>query len=203
MSSVVDQLLSLPAWSILLVTAALVFAEDSLFVGFVLPAETVVVLAGVAASQHHVSLTLLLVTVVAAAIIGDSVGYEVGRHLGTRLLKSHFLDSRRERLDQAQALLARRGGSAVFLGRFIAFFRAVMPTLAGTAGMPYRTFLLFNAAGGLVWGTGAVLVGYFAGASYQHVESLVGRWAAVAVVVLVVLALGGWLLRARRREDQA
>ena len=81
-----------------------------------------------------------------------------------------MLRSRRERLDRARDFLARRGGTAVFLGRFVAFFRAVMPALAGTAGMRYPKFLAFNAAGGIVWGVGFVLLGYLAGNSYAAVE---------------------------------
>ncbi len=86
----------------------------------------------------------VLVTVIAAAIAGDSVGYEVGRRFGPRILRSRVLDKRRERLDEARHFLARRGGSAVFLARWVAFFRAVMPALAGTARMPYARFLVFN-----------------------------------------------------------
>ena len=152
----------------------MVFVEDALFVGFVVPGETAAVLGGVAASLGHASLPGMMVTVVAAAIVGDSVGYEVGRHLGPRLVSSRMLRSRRERLDRAREFLARRGGAAVFLGRFVAFFRAVMPALAGTAGMRYRRFLAFNAAGGIVWGAGVVLLGYLAGTSYAAVERTVG-----------------------------
>lgn len=200
MAHLVQQVLSLPAWLVLLVTGLLVFAEDALFVGFVLPAETVAVLAGVAADRGHVSMTAVLATVILAAIIGDSVGYELGRRLGSRLLRWHRLDSRREQLDRAQRLLARRGGSAVFLGRFVAFLRAVMPALAGTARMPYPTFLAFNAAGGISWGVGVVLLGYFAGASYARVESTVGTGAAIAVAAVVILALVVWRIRKHRAE---
>ncbi len=156
--------------------ALVVFAEDALFVGFVLPGETVAILGGVAANRGHVSLAAVIAVVVVAAIVGDSVGYEVGRHLGPRILGLRVLrrPQRQRRLADAQELLARRGGSAVFLGRWVAFFRAVMPALAGTARMPYPKFLAFNAAGGLVWGTAVVLAGYLAGASYAKVEKALG-----------------------------
>jgi hypothetical protein len=83
----------------------------------------------------------------------------------------------------------------VFLGRFVAFFRAVMPALAGTAGMAYRRFLAFNAAGGLVWGTGYVLFGYLAGNSYKTAEKTVGRGVAVTVAALLLAALAAWRIR--------
>jgi membrane protein DedA with SNARE-associated domain len=191
-SGLVDRLLGLPSWLVLLIAGLVVFAEDALFVGFVLPGETVAVLAGAAAKLGHVSLAGVLVVVVVAAIAGDTVGYEIGWHLGPRILDLPFLQKRRRRLDAARDFLARRGGSAVFLGRWVAFFRAVMPALAGTARMPYRRFLAFNAAGGLAWGATVVLVGYAAGASYAQVEKLVGRDAAVVVLVVALLALAGW-----------
>jgi membrane-associated protein len=202
-TGLVDHLLTLPAWSVLTIVGILVFVEDALFVGFVLPAETAAILAGVAANRGNVSLAAVLVTVILAAIIGDSVGYEVGRHLGQRILTWHRLDSRRSQLDQAQSLLARRGGSAVLLGRFIAFFRAVMPALAGTSLMQYRTFLAFNATGGVIWGVGVVLLGYFAGESYAKVEGIAGKGAAVAVVVIVLLAVLVWRVRKYRSDKPA
>ena len=114
-----------------------------------------------------------------------------------------MLRSRRERLDRAREFLARRGGAAVFLGRFVAFFRAVMPALAGTAGMRYRRFLAFNAAGGIVWGTGVVLLGYLAGTSYAAVERTVGRGVALAVAGIVLGALAVWRVRAHRTEHSS
>jgi membrane protein DedA with SNARE-associated domain len=192
MSGLVDRLLGLPSWLVLVITGLVVFAEDALFVGFVLPGETVALLAGAAAKLGHVSLVGVLVVVILAAVVGDTVGYEVGRQLGPRILDLPLLQKRRARLDSARAFLARRGGSAVFLGRWIAFFRAVMPALAGTVRMPYRRFLVFNAAGGLVWGGTVVLLGYAAGASYAQVEKVVGRDAAVVVLGVVVVGLIVW-----------
>jgi membrane-associated protein len=200
MGHLVSQVLTLPAWLVLLVSGALVFAEDALFVGFVLPAETAVVLAGVAANRGHVSLPAVLITVIVAAIIGDTVGYEVGRHVGPRILRWHRLDTRGRQIEQARDLLARRGGVAVFLGRFVAFLRAMMPFLAGSARMPYGTFLAFNAAGGLIWATAVVLLGYFAGASYATIEKSVGQGAALAVLAVLVIGLLIWRLRTHRHK---
>jgi membrane protein DedA with SNARE-associated domain len=202
MSGLLGHVLTVPGWAVIVLVGLLVFAEDALFIGFVLPGETAAVLGGVAAKLGHAPLWGVLVTVVAAAIIGDSVGYEVGRTLGPRVLQMRLLDRRRSRLDDARDFLARRGGSAVFLGRWVAFFRAVMPALAGTARMRYPKFLVFNAAGGLVWGTVVVLVGYAAGASYATVERTVGRGAALAVLAVALVALLVWRVRSHRREGQ-
>ena len=200
MGALTDKILTLGPGVVYLVVGLLVFAEDALFVGFVLPGETAAVLGGVVASQGRIDVVLMCVVVVAAAIIGDTVGYEVGRHFGTRLLESRALQKRRARLADAEKFLRERGGVAVFLGRFIAFFRAVMPALAGTARMPYPTFLLYNATGGLVWGTGFVLLGYFAGTSFKAVEATVGRDLAIAVAAIVIIGIVVWRIRAHRRE---
>ncbi|WP_019928168.1 DedA family protein [Nocardia sp. BMG111209] len=200
MESLLHRILDIsPVWVYLVVTL-LVFAEDAIFVGFVIPGETAAVLGGVAASQGHVQLWAMIVLVVVAAVTGDSVGYEVGKHLGSRILNSSMLDRHRGRLDRAQDFLARRGGWAVFLGRFTAFFRAVMPALVGASRMPYRKFLSFNAFGGLIWGTAFVVLGYLAGASYQAVAKTVGRDLAIGVAVVVVVALVVWRIRESRRE---
>lgn len=200
MTGLVDRLLSVQGTLVYVFVALLVFVEDALFVGFVVPGETAAVLGGVVASRGHVSLPAITATVVAAAIVGDTVGYEVGRFAGPRILDSRLLAKRRRRLGQAQDFLRRRGGAAVFLGRFVAFFRAVMPALAGTARMPYPRFLAFNAAGGLVWGVGFTVIGYLAGNSYKTVEKTVGRGAAIAVAAVVLIALAVWRIRAHRRE---
>lgn len=200
MSSFVEQILNAPTAAVLGLVALVVFVEDALFVGFVVPGETAAILGGVAASRGHVPMLAVIAVVIAAAIVGDSVGYEVGRHFGPRILRLRILDKRRKRLEDAQDFLARRGGSAVFLGRWVAFFRAVMPALAGTARMPYPKFLVFNAAGGIVWGAAVVLVGYGAGESYAKVEATLGRAAALIVLGIALIGLLVWQVRKHRDQ---
>lgn len=195
-----DGLLSAPTWVVLSLVGLVVFAEDALFVGFVLPGETAAILGGVAASRGHVALPAVLAVVVVAAVVGDSVGYEVGRVLGSRILRWRLLAARRERIDSARDFLARRGGAAVFLGRWTAFFRAVMPALAGTSHMPYRRFLVFNVTGGIAWSVTVVLLGYVAGESYARVEKWLGEGAAVVIAAVVVAVLVVWHVRRRRAE---
>ena len=184
------------------VVAALVFCEDALFFGFVLPGETAVVLGGVIASQQKVSIVWLCAVVVVAAIAGDSVGYQVGRVAGPAILRSRPLRCHQDRVGKARDLVRRRGGVAVFLGRFIAFFRAIMPALAGMSRMPRHVFLLYNAAGGLVWGIGFTLLGYFAGHAYSRVEHIAGQVVAIAVAAAAVLAVIVWRVRRRRAESR-
>jgi membrane protein DedA with SNARE-associated domain len=198
-SSVVDEVLKLHGLPAYALVGGLAFAEAALFVGFVLPGETAVILGGVLAHEHKVSLSGIAAVAVFAAITGDSVGYEVGRQFGTRLLESRVFAKRSEGLEKAQDALRRHGGKAVFLARFTAFLRAVMPGLAGTARMPYRRFLAFNAAGGLIWAVGFILLGYLAGASYHEVEKVAGR-ASQIILILVIIAVVAFVIARRRRE---
>src|SRR6478609_2701508 len=162
-TSLLDQLLLVPGPVVLLAVGALVFGEAAVFLGFVFPGETAVLLAGFVASTGRLSVVVLGVVVVLCAIIGDSVGYEVGKRFGPRMLRWRLFRRHEGRVDRARQFLDGRGGSAVFVGRSTAFLRAVTPGLAGLSGMRYRRFLLWNAAGALVWGVGCVVAGYVAG----------------------------------------
>ena len=113
--SVVDQILKLHGLSAYALVGGFAFAEAALFVGFVLPGETAVILGGVLAHEHKVSLPVIAAVGVLAAITGDSVGYEVGRHFGARLLNSRLFAKRREGVQKGQETLRRHGGKAVFL----------------------------------------------------------------------------------------
>ncbi|MEV0269735.1 DedA family protein [Hamadaea sp. NPDC050747] len=199
MTGLLDHLTSLPAVWAYLTVALLVFAEDALFIGFLLPGETAAILGGVTASTGHTNLAAMITIVVLAAVAGDTAGYEIGHRYGMRLLDARPLQRRRERLDQARAFLARRGGPAVFLGRFVAVLRATTPFLAGMAHMRYRTFLTYNAAGGLLWATAVVLLGYFAGAAYQKIATRFGEIAAITVAVIAITVLVVVHFRRRKR----
>jgi membrane-associated protein len=198
MSGLLDGLLSAPPAVVYVLVGLLVFGEAAVFVGFVLPGETAVVIGGVLASRHEIELWALIVLVALCAIVGDSVGYEVGRHYGTRVLAWGPLRRHEERLDGARAFLRQRGGSAVFLGRWTAFLRAVMPGLAGVSKMPYRRFIVWNALGGIAWGTTFCLVGYLAGNSWEVVAGRIGTGGALVTAAVVVAALVVWHIRRRR-----
>ncbi len=198
MSGVIDRLANLPAPPVYAVVAVLVFAEDALFVGFVIPGETAAILGGVAASRGHVSLPTLTAAVVVAAITGDSVGYGIGARYGNRLLTLRPMRARRESIDAAGRTLARRGGPAVFLSRWLAFLRAIMPFLAGMSRMQYHKFLAYNAAGGLAWGVSSVLLGYLAGNSYTAVERTFGRATALITVLVIGIGLLLWAIHRHR-----
>jgi membrane protein DedA with SNARE-associated domain len=203
MTEFLDSFLNVPPVLAYVLVACLVFGEDALFVGFVLPGEMAAVLGGVIASRGNAELWLMLLLVVLAAIAGDSVGYEVGKRTGPRLRDARVFRNKRSELEAAEDLLRRRGGAAVFLGRFIAFFRAVVPALAGAARMPYRRFLAFNSAGGMLWGSGFVLLGYLAGNSYEAVARAAGRDIAVVIGVSGLLFIIAWHVRKTRSRRRA
>ena len=198
MQGLLDAIRSVPPLLAYALIALLVFGEAAFFVGFVLPGETAVLFGGFLASQGHLDIVPLIGLVVFCAIVGDTVGYEVGRHLGPRVLRLKILRKQQTRLDHAQDMLRRRGAPAVFLARWTAFFRAVMPGIAGLSQMQYRVFLSWNALGGIVWGVTFSLVGYFAGASYEKVASAIGKGSAVALGVVVIAGLVVWRVRRKR-----
>jgi membrane-associated protein len=194
-----DPILNLHGWAAYALVGALVFAEASILIGFVFPGETAVILGGVVASRGHINIAVLIVLVVACAIAGDSVGYLVGQRWGRRLLQTRLFRRRLVMLDRVLDQLNRRGGIVVFLARFTAFLRAVVPGLAGMSSMPYRTFLPANVAGGVIWGTAFSLLGYLVGHAYTKVEHVSGI-ASDALLGLIVVALVVLVLRRRRRE---
>ncbi|HVA52636.1 MAG TPA: DedA family protein [Acidimicrobiales bacterium] len=200
-SFLIDKLHSVSPTIVYILVGLLVFGEAALFIGFVLPGETSVVVAGVIASQGRVNVVDVAVLVVLSAIIGDSLGFEIGKRYGHRLVELPFLRSRHDALERALDGLRRRGATYVFVGRFTAFLRAVMPGLAGMSRLGYRRFLMANAAGALVWGVSYTLLGYFAGHALGSILKYSG-WVGIAVLVVVVgLIVVLHYARKRREAD--
>jgi membrane protein DedA with SNARE-associated domain len=189
-SRLLHPILNLHGWQAYVLVALLVFAEAAVMLGFVFPGETAVILGGVLASYQRVNIVGLILLIIFSAIAGDSVGYLIGQKWGRRLIETRPLRQRQKGIDRALEELNRRGALAVFLARFSAFLRAVVPGLSGMSAMPYRIFLPANAAGGVVWGTTFCLLGYFVGAKVEHASGIVSYVLlgiiAVVVVVLVV-----------------
>ena len=206
MSAFVDQVLALHGLAIYLTVGLLVFAEDAVFIGLVVPGESAAILGGVAASRGNASVVLLCVVVVIAAIVGDNIGYLLGWHYGHRFLNTSLLRRREARVERARRYLERRGGPAILAGRYIAFLRAVTPFLGGTAKLAYPRFLAYDVAAGVTWGVGCVLLGYLAGNSYQAIARAVGPVTALVAALIVVVAVIAWVVRrhlVERRKDRA
>jgi membrane-associated protein len=179
-----------------LIAGALVLGEAGIMIGLLLPGETALIVAGFAAREGWIQLWPMAAIAIAAAVLGDSLGYEVGRRLGPRLRTSRL--GRRvgdDRWQRADAFLNRYGGRAVLLGRFTAGLRAVLPGLAGMARMRYLTvFLPWNIAGAAIWGCACVLLGY------GFATSLTTTGRALIYVPLVLFALGVTFVLLRRAQ---
>lgn len=189
-------------WWLYVVLGGLAFGEAAIFLGVVLPGETALLVGGYLCYVGTLSLPIMIAVAVACAIAGDSVGYEVGRRLGPRLRRSWV--GRRigeDRWERAEDFLQRHGGKAVFLGRSIALLRALVPTLAGASRMRYTTFLPWNAAGGLLWGGGCVLLGYLFGRSLDTLERYLRVSGGLVFAVVVMLLVAVHVVRRRRERS--
>jgi len=173
-------------------------AETALFVGFLLPGELAVILGGVLASRAHVPLAGILAAGIAGPILGDSIGYYLGRRYGENVSHRKL----EKRWAKAQSWIKRKGAPAVFFGRFIAFLRSVIPAAAGVARMPYRKFLPWNVAAGILWGAGSALLGYVAGEKFETVVRWMGRLGLVLFLIAAAILAAAFVLarRARRRR---
>ncbi|MEP6696623.1 MAG: DedA family protein [Pseudonocardiales bacterium] len=202
MQGLLDTLANSHGWWLYVVLGALAFGEAAVFLGVVLPGETALLLGGYLAAHGTLSLPVMLSVAVGCAVAGDSVGYEVGRLLGPRL-RTSWLGRRigEHRWDRAEGFLQRHGGKAVFFGRSIALLRALVPTLAGAARMPYLSFLPWNAAGGTLWGGGCVLLGYAFARSLSTVERYLRVSGGLVVAVIVAVWVIVHVLRQRRERQ--
>jgi undecaprenyl-diphosphatase len=196
MSGLLDSAAGLASPWAYVVVGVLAALEASAFVGLFVPGETVVLFGGVLAAQGRVNLGGMMAVAAAGAVAGDSIGYEIGRHFGGRLRRSRLGGRVGDaRWDRGAAYLASKGGRAIFLGRFVGLLRALVPALAGVGRMPYRTFLAWNMAGGILWSCGVVGLGYAAGGSYRRVERYAGQ--AGLLLLVVVVLIGGIVVVAR------
>ena len=199
MSALLDGVLGFASPWAHVVVAVLAGMEAAAFVGLVIPGEAAMLLGGVLAFTGRASLPTMMACAAVGAVVGDSVGYELGRRFGGPLRRSRL--ARRvgdKRWDRAEEYVRRRGGRAVFLGRFVGLLRAMVPFVAGASHMPYRRFLPYNALGAVIWAPGFVSLGFLAGHSYQRVERLAGAAGlllAAGVVLLATVALAArWVI---------
>lgn len=170
----------------------LAFGEAAAFVGFVLPGETSLLIGGVLAHSKVWPLWLFIICAIVGAIAGDSVGYEIGKHFGPRIKSTQFgrfVGAKRWKL--AENIFAKYHGGAIFFGRAQALLRALVPALAGMHNVPYRTFLKWNAAGGIVFSTIVIVLGYEFANSLTSLEKYLKYWAIFfllfAISVILVL----------------
>ena len=183
------------------VLGLLVGAES---MGIPLPGETALITMALVASQGKLPIVAVIAVAAAGAIIGDNIGFFlIGRKGGRRLLErpGRFERERRRALEIGDPFFERHGAKAVFFGRWITGLRTWASWLAGASEMPWHTFLIWNAAGGILWATTVGLTVYFAGAGARHVITQVGLYALIAVAVLAAAAIATFLIVRRRRRS--
>jgi membrane protein DedA with SNARE-associated domain len=181
------------------VLAAVVAAEA---LGVPLPGETAVIFAGLAASEHRLNIVLVIVIASAAAIVGDNVGFQIGRRGGRAVLErpGRFYEERQRVIAIGDPFFERHGPKAVFLGRWVAGLRIWASWLAGASAMSWRSFLVWNALGGIGWATSVSLAAFYGGKGVEHVLSTVGLYGLVIAGALIIIGLAVLVLHRRRRR---
>ncbi|MBA2750982.1 MAG: VTT domain-containing protein [Actinobacteria bacterium] len=180
----------------------IVFAESGLLIGFFLPGDALLVTAGVLAAkggEPHLSLPVIIVGVVLAAITGDQVGYAFGRKVGPALFRrpnSRFF--KQEHVEKTRLFFADHGPKAIVLARFVPFIRTFTPIVAGVGRMHYPTFMVYNVFGGILWGAGLTTLGYVLGDAFnvdKYLLPIIG-----GVVLVSLLPVLREAVRARRAQ---
>jgi len=187
LSELFANLSDLPAlikWAGYVGLTAIIFTETGLLVGFFLPGDSLLVTAGLLASQGFLNVYILGGLLTVAAIVGDSVGYSIGKAAGPHLFKredSFFFN--KKHLDRAHEFYLRHGGKTIVIARFVPILRTFAPVVAGAANMPYRRFIFFNIAGGTFWIWSMLMTGYVLG---RYVPGISDH---ITIVILIVIAL--------------
>jgi len=184
----------------LIVVFLLIAAESS---GVPLPGETALVAAGVFASKGHYSIATVIVVAASAAIVGDNIGYWLGRELGRGFLQRYgYIRRFSERvLPRAERFFDKHGGKAIFLARFSAGVRVAGAWIAGFARMPWWRFFAWNAAGGIVWAATVGLVSFYFGQAAADAIGKYGLIGGVIVVAAILIALLGMRYWRKRMEE--
>lgn len=180
---------------------AIVFAESGLFFGFFLPGDSLLLTAGLLASQGQLDIRFLVVAIPVAAILGDNVGYWFGNRTGPLIFnRPNSILFRRKNLLAAKAFYEKHGGKTIVLARFMPFIRTFAPIVAGAAEMDYRRFFFFNVIGGLLWGSGVTLAGYWLGNTIPGIDRY---FILIVLVVIFVSALPAMIHVAREYGPMA
>lgn len=181
-------------WGGTLLVCVVVFIETGFFVGFFLPGDSLLVTAGVFAAAGQLRISELVLLVPICAIVGDQIGYWIGRKAGHALYRREdsFL-FRKRHLQQAHDFYAKYGGKTVILARFVPIVRTFCPPVAGAAEMPYPRYLSYDVAGGVLWGGGMVLVGYLLGRQVPNISENIHIVIAVVIFLSLLPPLIGFL----------
>jgi membrane-associated protein len=194
MSNFLDPVTIVQSGGILMI-GAIIFAESGLLIGFFLPGDTLLFSAGFFASQDKLPLLPLLFVIVITAVLGDNVGYNIGRRTGHRIFrKKDGIFFRQEYIQRAESFYEDHGGKTVTLARFIPVVRTFAPIVAGVGKMDRRKFLVYNFVGALVWGIGVTMLGFILGNKIPSID----KYLLPLVGLAMLLTFGGPLVHMLR-----
>lgn len=183
-------------------TAGLAMGETALLADLVVPGEVGLVVAGAGGSRGDARLPILVLSGAVGATLGDTVSYLVGRRWGLEVLSrwDRLWRMVEPRIERARDHFARRGGVSVFAGRFVGALRAIVPAVAGTAGLSFPRFLAWNLTASFAWAGAVISLGWFLGDGVADLVDRAGTLLSVAVVTIVLAAWGYHRLRRDRRS---
>ncbi len=189
---------SLIEWGGLFLVCAIVFVETGLLIGFFLPGDSLLFTAGVFAAAGYLPLGWLLFAATACAIVGNMVGYFVGRHVGKRLFnRKDSLLFKRKYVEQAEQFFKDHGSKTIILARFVPIVRTFATVVAGTANMPYGKFVGYSIIGGILWVWGLVLAGYGLSSLIPNIEQYL-HWVILVIIILSILPVVFHYFKAKR-----
>jgi membrane-associated protein len=175
----------------LLLIALIIFSESGMMVGFFLPGDTLLFSAGILAASGKLPIIETIAIIAAAAIVGDNVGYQIGRKLGPRLFnKPDSIVFRKEYIQRAEAFYGKYGSKTMLLAHFVPVVRAFAPVTAGAGKMPIKQFIAFDAIGDIAWAITLTLIGYYIGSRIPGIEKYIDPL--LIVIVLVFLGPTLW-----------
>jgi membrane-associated protein len=190
-------------WGGMLGLIAIVFAETGLMIGFFLPGDSLLITAGLFAAKGDFNIVWLNLALMLAAVLGDATGYWIGYRAGKALYsRPNSLLFRREHLIKTHEFYEKHGGKAIIIARFMPIFRTFAPVVAGAAEMTYRSFAVYNIAGGVAWVASMTLTGYFLGQAIPDLEKHIHIVVAVVIFLSLLPALIAWL-RAKLQSRKA
>jgi membrane-associated protein len=188
-------------WGGYVVLAAIVFTETGLLVGFFLPGDSLLITAGLVAATGQLNIWWLNAILMVAAVVGDSVGYAIGRRAGPRLFtrpKSLLFNPRH--VERTHAFYERYGARTIVIARFVPIVRTFAPVVAGVAQMEYRQFVLYNVVGGVAWVTSMTWAGYLLGQAVPNINDHIHK-VVVIVILLSFIPIVVEVVRERRRRS--
>jgi membrane-associated protein len=171
-----------------LLVGGIIFAESAFLIGIIMPGgDTLLFMAGFFASQGLLQLHWLILFIIIGAVLGDNVGYTIGRRAGPRLFrKDDGLFFRKDHIERAATFYETHGGKTVTLARFVPVVRTFAPMIAGVAKMDRRQFMFYNVLGAVVWATSVPLLGYFFGSKIPNIDQYLGPIVLVAFVLTFI-----------------